>query len=249
MVCERLDRGLSGGAFFQDVDMPYSIPRTDPGILMWAQNVYSVASPNPQAYGLNNDVLAAFEMAIAQYRSALAACDPGQRSMSSVAAKNAARAVLNRCLICLVEGSGVVTRTQKIELGIRDRSVRTPIPRPATSPTMRILRVDKWTVDVKLSDATNSGKRGKPDGTVGAAVFSHVGPTPPTELDAWRFEGNVGRVKFAIPFPATLPPGTRVWLAAQWFNNRKQAGPVCDPVATHLQGGSVATQTTLSQAA
>jgi len=34
---------------------------------------------------------------------------------------------------------------------------------------------------------------------------------------------------------ARLKPGAIVWIAARWFNPRQQAGPVCEPVYTHLQ--------------
>jgi hypothetical protein len=220
-----------------------TLPTTDAGLLLWAQNFYSVANPSPTTFGLTAAVLTAFNTALTTYSTALAACDPGQRSKASVAAKNTARAALVtqcRSLINLVDANLSVTNAQKIELGIKVRGTPAPIPAPAYSPTLKVESVDKWTVWVKLSDAEDSGKRGKPDGVFGAAVYSYVGINPPSEIGAWRFEGNVGRVKFAIPFAATLAPGTRVWLTAQWFNGRKQAGPACDPVATNLQGGSVA---------
>jgi hypothetical protein len=223
--------------------MSSSIPRTDPGLLLWAQNFYGVANPSPTTYGLTAALLTALNTAISSFSTALAACDPGQRTRAATATKNAARtALVTQCrlLINLVDGAASVTNAQKIELGIRVRSAPTPIPPPASSPTLKVLSVEKWTVSVKLSDAEDSARRGKPAGTIGAAVYSYVGPTPPSEIGAWKFEGNVGRVKFAIPFAATLAPGTRVWLTAQWFNARKQAGPACDPVATNLQGGSVA---------
>ncbi len=37
----------------------------------------------------------------------------------------------------------------------------------------------------------------------------------------------------------SLPAGTKVFLSAFWFNNRKESGPACTPVSTLLQGGGL----------
>jgi len=75
---------------------------------------------------------------------------------------------------------------------------------------------------------------------MGASIFSFVGPTPPTEISDWKFEGSAGRVtKIDVTFPSTLAAGTKVWLCAFWFNGSKQSGAACDPICTNLPGGRV----------
>ena len=86
---------------------------------------------------------------------------------------------------------------------------------------------------------SDTGTRGKPHGVSGAMVFSSVGEEPPTSVGDWRFETLVSKSKFDLQFPATLPPGTRIWLTAMWLSHRKQTGQPSAPVGTNLQGGGV----------
>jgi hypothetical protein len=132
-----------------------------------------------------------------------------------------------------------VTDAQKLALGLSVRNAPSPIPPPAVAPGLDVLSVSGFTVDIKLHDASVSGKRGKPPGVSGASVFTHVGETAPADLGAWQFEGNTGQTKLSVPFPNTLAAGAKVWITAFWFNPRKQSGPMCAPVSTNLPGGSV----------
>src|SRR5438067_1011799 len=104
---------------------------------------------------------------------------------------------------------------------------------------MVVLSVFAWTVRIRLYDIASVAMRGKPPGVNGAAVFSHVGETAPTDIGAWQFQGNTGKTNMDVVFPNTIAPGAKVWLTAFWFNGRKQSGPACNPVSTNLQGGSV----------
>jgi hypothetical protein len=134
---------------------------------------------------------------------------------------------------------GSVTDGQKLSLGLNVKASPSPIPVPSSAPGLDVVSVSAWTVKIKLHDSTSSAKRGKPPGVSGAAVFSFVGATPPTDIAAWKFEGNTGRTNIDVAFANTLAPGALVWLTAFWFNGRKQSGPACAPVSTNLQGGSV----------
>jgi hypothetical protein len=223
--------------------MPGFLPNTDAALLAWSLNFSSKITATPTAFGLTAALATAYQTVHATFATALAACDPGERNKQTVVTKNTARSNLKtqaRLLANLVEGTASVTPAQKYDLGLNVRVPPTPIPAPDSSPTLKVMSVNKWTVSIRLSDAVDSARRGRPIGTTGASVFSYVGPTPPSTIGDWKFEGNIGRTKFDVNFDNSLAPGTRVWLTAFWFNGRKQAGPACDPVATNLQGGSVA---------
>jgi len=105
-----------------------------------------------------------------------------------------------------------------------------------------VLFVTGWTVKIRLHNADSISKRGKPPGVIGASLFIYsgeAGAEPPTKLGAWKFECNTGRTRVDLLFPSTLAPGSKVWIAAFWFNGHKQSGPLSVPVGVHLQGGTV----------
>jgi len=69
-------------------------------------------------------------------------------------------------------------------------------------------------------------------------------------LDDWTFVKSVGRViTIDLRFDDTLAPGTQVFLAAFWFNGRKQCGALSAPISFNLPGGGVAMRSGLAIAA
>lgn len=216
------------------------LPSTDAALLAWSLNFSTKITASPTDYGLTADQATAYTAVHADYAAALAACEPGVRSKSAVQAKNAARDTLKiqaRLLSNLVQGTATVTNAQKIDLGLTVRAQPTPIPPPANPPTLDIVAVAGRSVRIRLHDLDNAGKRGKPAGVKGAAVFSFVGAEPPADPGQWKFEGNITRTIVDVAFPLATAPGTLVWLMAAWFNERAQSGPNCAPVSTNTQYG------------
>jgi hypothetical protein len=137
-----------------------------------------------------------------------------------------------------VQANAAVLNSDKILLGIVVRSAPTPIPPPSEMPALDIISVIGRTVKIRLHSATDASRKGKPPGVKGAATFSYVGEEPPTTTGAWKFEGNTTETVFPIEFPESVAPGAKVWLTAQWFNERTQPGPGCTPVSTNIQFGA-----------
>jgi hypothetical protein len=222
--------------------VPLSFPTTDAGLLAWSLNFLDLITLSPISYGLTAGDATSYGTVHASFATALAACDPPQRSKTNVATKNAARTSLKDAATLLankVYSTATVTDAQKVELGIPPRNPPTPIPAPATSPVIEVVSMTGWTVRIRLRDSGGSS-RGKPAGTIGASIFSHVGASAPTDISEYKFEGSTGRVnKIDVAFPDTLAAGTKVWLTAFWFNGRKQSGAACAPVSANLPGGSV----------
>jgi hypothetical protein len=217
------------------------LPDTDAGLLAWSLNFSTLITTQPTNYGLTATDASASAALHASYADALAACDPGVRNKTQVAAKNTARTALKnsaRLLAKRVEGTATVTDAQKIELGLNVRAMPTPIPPPAFAPALDIVSVSGRTVRIRLHDLTDAARRGKPAGVAGATVFSYVGATAPAELSDWKFEGNTTRTTVDVLFPETVAPGAVVWLTAFWRNERDQAGPSCPPVSTNIQFGA-----------
>jgi len=219
-----------------------SFPRGDTALLQWSSNLLSFITPAPVSFGLVALDVTNYQTLHDAFSDAVTACDPAVRNKPAVITKNAARAALINGATLLankIYATPTVTVAQKVEIGMPPRATPTRKPIPGSSPVVEIISVDNWTVRTRLRAATGSS-RGKLPGTAGASVFSFVGPTPPSNIGDWKFEGNIGRVnKFDVVFDDTLAAGTKVWLTAFWFNGSKQSGPASDPISANLPGGGV----------
>jgi hypothetical protein len=219
------------------------LPRTDPALLAWARHFIAVAGPAPEAFGLSALQLAELSAATGAYADGLRLCDPNIRNRVAVATKNAQREalkILARSLNNFVQGNLGVSDAQKVQLGLSVRGSRAATPVPESAPALMIRSVRQHTVSLSLQQAgTDTGLRGRPRNVSGALVFSAAGEHAPTSQGEWKFETLASKAKFDVTFPATLPPGTRIWLTAMWFSHRKETGPACAPVGTNLQGGGV----------
>lgn len=219
------------------------LPRSDQALLAWSLNFSTRITATPTAYGLTAAQATSYSTAHSSFASALAECDPDERNKIAVANKNNSRTglkTLARQLALIVQGTGSVTDGQKLELGLTVRQQPSPIPPPADPPALDIVSVIGHTVRIRLHDSTDASRRGRPPGVYGATVFSYVGAEAPTDPAEWKFEGNTGQTLTSVEFPLTLAAGTRVWLTAFWFNQRKESGPGCPPVNTNIQYANVA---------
>jgi hypothetical protein len=214
------------------------LPTKDTALLAWAQNFFAVANLAPTTYGLTSAECTAFNTLVTQFQTTLAACDPGVRNKAAVFTKNQAKVNLMasaRLLAKLVEGTATVTNAQKATLGLNVRATPQPVPLPADAPAIDIVSVNSRTVRIRLHSSTVAGKRKRPPGVKGAAVFSYVGATAPTDPSAYSFEGNTSLTNFDVTVPSTVEPGAIVWITAMWFNTRAQSGPAAAPVQAIIQ--------------
>jgi len=223
------------------------LPNRDADLLAWATNASALITAAPATYGVPTAVATAFAAKVADYQTALAACEPGVRNKSAVASKNVARLALRHAagyVSNLVHGTEAVTDAQKIELGLNVRAQPAPRPIPSEPPVLTVVGVSRNTVRVRLASLAAPSRRGLPPAIAGATLFSHVGATPPTTGAGWVYEGGVTRTLAEIVFDESLPMGTQVFLTAMWRNERDQNGPACTPVPVTLLGGAALPGTT-----
>lgn len=219
-----------------------AVPTKDSLLLNWAQNFNTRGVASPVTFGLVAAQMTLFTTDFNAFVTAYNAANvPGARSKSLVSAKDDAKAVLlayARSLYALISANVTVSNANKDLIGVNVRSRPQPIPAPSSAPALDVVSITGKTVRIRLHDSTGDGKRGKPAGVKGAAVFSYIGATPPTGLTGWTFEGNTTKTTVDIAFPDSALPGAQVWLTATWFNERTQSGPGCTPVGANLQFGS-----------
>jgi hypothetical protein len=125
----------------------------------------------------------------------------------------------------------------RVDLALPVRDVApSPINPPTERPVMEIVEVNGRIVTIRLRQI-GSPSRAKPAGVWGASVCSFVGATPPSDITAWKTEGESTRTDFDVEFAASIPAGSQVWLTAYWKNPRLMSGPACDPISIYLGGG------------
>jgi hypothetical protein len=224
------------------------IPFRAEDLVDWSTNANTRLNAAPATYGTTAAVAAQYTAVhdpfITAQDNLAAARAAGNRSASLTALRNAARETLldfARPLYKQIQANTAVTDAAKIELGVVVPDVQpTPTPPPPFAPGLDVVSVTGRTVRIRLHDSQQPSRRGRPPGVSGAAVVSCVSAEIPTVASDWRWQGNTGTLVADVTFPDTVPAGAQVWIAATWFNDRKEPGPACTPVSTFLQGGAAA---------
>jgi hypothetical protein len=219
------------------------IPARESDLVSWAGRFSTKTSADPTAYGLTEQQTTELAALNSAYAAAYAAAnDPETNSHANVVAKNAAKEALIeeiRKLAGIVQADPDVTDNQKAALGLTVHDDEpTPAPIPAYAPGIKVVRTYERRVTLQLEDVENPDSRGKPPFVDGAAVFSHIGSTPPAlgESSEWTFEGITGRTMTEVVLPPDVPSGATAWFTAFWFNTRKQSGPPALAVSIQVPG-------------
>jgi len=217
------------------------LPRREAELVTWGANFAQLIVASPETYGLTLDQAQAFDVAFDEFRTAYNVANNNMtRSPANIEIKNEKKSAMKamaRTLARQIQGMPFVTNAQKLELGLNVKGEPQPVPPPEFAPEMDIFAIIGRTVKFRLHNEQALGHRGKPHGIKGASVFSYVGETAPDNLDDWHFEGNTSRTIIDTEFPVTVPPGSKVFLTAFWFNAKMQSGPACQPQGVNLAGG------------
>ena len=213
-------------------------PPTDSAWVTWGQTFLGAVTPDPQAVGLTPEQIEVVRVAFEAYRDAYrVATTPTTRTRPTVAAKDAALDRLRPVAGGVVRVARTfpgITREQLITLGIKPRAARRAIPAPAMAPDIDVLGVSGNVVTIRLHDAQTVGRRRRPKGVAGAAIYTRVGEDS-TDAAAFRFRGNVTGGVVEVRFPPEIPPGTTVWITARWYSPRAQMGPGAKPARAVTQ--------------
>ena len=145
----------------------------------------------------------------------------------------------------IVRAQPNVSAQQRIELGLAARiggGASAAIHAPEERPHVQIVYTSGRRVKVKLrrgvdTDGRVADGRGRPARAQGAVVFSFVGDVATADLAQWRFERCTSRTSFDVEFGASVPPGSKVHLAACWYNPRGDRGPMSLPASTYIGEG------------
>jgi hypothetical protein len=219
------------------------LPSREPELVTWVNTFNTLIAAGPTTYGLTAGQATSYGTLATNFVDAynLANAD-ATRSPSNIIGKNNCKKLLiasTRQLAAIIQAFPGTTNQMRSDLGLTvPQDVISSIPAPSNAPAAEVVKRQGTLVRVKLHDSTGE-RRGKPKGVQGARIYSHIGATPPVDVNAWAFEGQATRRFVDIVFPAETAPGTQVWLTACWYNPRGETGPACDPVPTIIAGGGV----------
>jgi hypothetical protein len=220
-----------------------AVPTRDSLLATFAPNFSGIITLSPTTYNVTAGQATSLATATDNFLDAYNAQQAdGARSKSLTTAKNSAKLALLallRPMYGAIQASSTVSNTLKVNLGIVVRRMPAPVPAPSAAPVVVVVSVTGRTVRLRLRDAANPHRVGRPANVAAATILSYVGTTPPASIGDWRFEANVSKTLLDVTFPETVAPGARVWFTVFWSNRKDQAGPACDPVGTYLQFGSV----------
>ncbi len=227
------------------------LPRSDSGLLHWSRNFQAqlAALADPTSVGLSVQSVTEYTDAQVDYEAKyIDAKDPRTRGGATVHAKNESRAALvalSRSFAMTITNCQGVADEERLEFGLTvPDNKQTPVPPPELAPEIDLFPPVVRTVKLRLHNQTMLGRRGRPTGAIGAAIFSYVGELPPAmdQMELWKFEMLTSETTAQVSFPSTAPAGSTVWLTASWYNHRGEQSPMTTPVHVNLPG-------TLQQAA
>ena len=220
------------------------MPTKDSELAPYAGGFAARLAAQPVLYGQTSSVAASVDAAadayVAAYNTLATSRANGVRSAVQTATKDATRAsLLNliRPIYHYVQAS-TIGDADKIALGVTPRGRYTQQSAPAFVPQLVIERVDGSVVTARVRDSREPDRRALPAGVIGISIFSYTGPVAPLDPAAYAFQMNTGKTTVSVEFPATLTPGTKVWLIALFFNQRKASSPACTPVEATINYAS-----------
>lgn len=203
-------------------------------LLQWSAVFSAKITAGAASFGLLPAQSVSYALLHTAFASAYnAANDQNTNSKAAIGLKNQAKEnLLNGPggaweLVDICQAWPSMTDAKRLELNIKlIDSDPTPIPVPEFAPDLSIISTAGRMISVRLRDQLNPDRRGKPVGVSGATVLYHVGEAlPPNDPTEWTFAMNTSTTTFDVEIPAGVAPGSKVWLTAFWFNNRKDSSP------------------------
>ena len=201
-------------------------------------NLSTKVSANPSAVGLSTLQAASLASLYQDFVSARdVTLDPLTRSPANLALKSQKKALMLaevRTLVAIIQACPAVNNAVRVDLGLPQRDTNpTPRPAPQVSPVGRVLSMNGHVMTYTLYH----GKR--PVNCDGATILTYVGESAPANTALWSFAFNTTRPTVEITFPATLAPGTRVFVTSFFYGSRAESGPACQPAAAWIGFGGV----------
>jgi hypothetical protein len=217
--------------------MPDPIPRKDSDFLTWSGHFCAAASRLAVELNLPQHELDLLPPRRAAFVAAYNRAYSPARCIADSRAKNDARKALEAPIRRISRMTLYsATNLQRIDMGLKPRRVgkASPLARPVHAPHLVIRSVVDRVLNLHISTSTG---RAKPHGVHCAIVYWCAGENPLPDMAKRAAMFMATRRNYALHIPPPHPPGTKIWVTAQWMNGRSLSGPTCTPVYEYVGGG------------
>ena len=222
--------------------MPDFLPRREADLLAWSHNFDRLINLAPEDYGISPTEAAEYSQLHLRFAAAYAQAAPrGSKCVTLTAAKNSAAKVLKihaRALAGRVRADRQIPDADKLLLGAPPaKKTRSAIPAPERAPAVTVISTIGPRLTLRLRDPVIPTRIAKPRGAQGAFIQMCFGEAPVSTDAGWLLCMQATETLFQVDVPASVMPGTKVWIKARWYNARG-TGPESAPVYTHVGFGS-----------
>jgi hypothetical protein len=206
-------------------------PSSDNGVRDFCTNMDAVITPAPTVLGLTSSQSTAFHALVQDYQARLAtATEPSTRTRVTIEQKRTSKTALvamTRQLLRIIDAYPATTNAQRASLGMHVRpATPTPIPAPSTQPVVNIDGSGGGVAIVRLRDQTTPDKKAKPPGVFAGLIATAItaADAPAPSFAPGVFNAVATRTTHTLDLPEGSA-GKRLWIQAQWMNERGQSGP------------------------
>lgn len=217
------------------------VPGTESLLVGFTTNFFNVLTLRATQVGLTAaDATALGLLNSAWVESYATATEPSTRTKPAIEAKDACKAACVekiREFAAHIQSYSGTTDELRAEFGLLIPKPRKPVPVPTIIPVVEVAK--RWGTTIVYRIHDGSGRARKPAGVQGVRCYTFAGPTPPEDVSGWSAEGQSTRMEVEIEYDSALPPGTKVWFTAAYYNPRGQVGPGCLPYSAILAGGAM----------
>jgi hypothetical protein len=206
------------------------LPPKEADLNLWVLNFDTLLTAAPATYGETAPVALAVHTPTDAFIAALSlATDPGTRTHSTIAAKDAAKAAMLAALrpvATRIKANAGVSDASKVAIGVgvKDTAL-TPISTPTTQPLLSIVRATPLQHEIRFADAMTPDKRHKPFGATALILFCSVGSTPPAIPENSPFKALVTKQPYFHGFDVG-DVGKIAFYYGRWVTRTGLLGPM-----------------------
>lgn len=223
--------GPSRGTNMPDTYIPSALGPFDE----FADNFLQQVQSDPAAFGLTPaqatelaTSYASFTAQRAAYNAAKSALDGASEAQSQ---GRADLTTLLRTLAQLIQNRADTTDEQRRELRLPIRKDGpTPVPAPASMPTLRVEVERGGRHELIFSDANTPNSDRKPDGVMGCEIHEWVGADAPTDYAAWPLVGIDTHNPY-LRIHSAAQTGQDAVYVGRWLNAKGEPGPWGQPTS------------------
>jgi hypothetical protein len=208
------------------------IPAKDSDLINWANNFCSAITDDPTHFGVSAAMAGQLGDAKNSFVDAKAANDVATNaSVVATQFKNAKRkslVTLARAAKRIVDANPMTNDAVRssLQITIPDR-IPSQVTAPAGVPVLKLDFSKRQETTLSAVDSLGGGKKAKPDGAYGFAVYSKVSENKPSGIAEMDYEGTVTSGKHTYGWEESQI-GKRVWFVAMWETKKGLRGALGD---------------------